>query len=97
MTQPETNTRLLMEFDSVRMRSNMVLVAIFKKVKISKFSKTPINFKISKKSKKKSENFKLSTFKFSKKKIKMITLRRHHLYVIREVVTFVFSKPERHW
>ena len=68
MTQPETNTRLLMEFDSVRMRSNMVLVAIFKKVKISKFSKTPINFKISKKSKKKSENFKLSTFKIFKEK-----------------------------
>jgi hypothetical protein len=31
----------------------MVLVAIFEKVKISKFSKTPINFKISKKKKKK--------------------------------------------
>jgi hypothetical protein len=95
MPQPETNTELLMEFDSVRMRSNMV---IFKKVKISKFSKIPINFKISKKSKKKIrkfQTFKLS--KFSKKKIKMITLRRHHFYVIREVVTFVFSKPERHW
>ena len=55
MTQPETNTGLL-EFDSVRMRSNMVLVAIYKKSqnckkknqifhKISKFYK---NFKIMK-------------------------------------------------
>ena len=31
MTQPETNTGLLVEFDSVGMRSNMVLVAIYKK------------------------------------------------------------------
>jgi len=31
MTQPEINTGLLMEFDSVRMRSNLVLVAIYKK------------------------------------------------------------------
>ena len=29
MTQPETNTGLLVEFDSVRMRSNLVLVAIY--------------------------------------------------------------------
>ena len=56
-----------MEFDSVRMRSNMV---IFKKVKISKFLKIPINFKISKKSKKNSENFKLSNFQnFLRKKL----------------------------
>jgi hypothetical protein len=47
---------------------SLVLVAIFEKVKISKFSKTPINFKIYKKSKKKSENFKLSTFKIFKEK-----------------------------
>jgi predicted RNase H-like nuclease len=61
MTQPETNTGLRLEFDSVRMRSNLVLIAIYKKGqnfkifknckkiqkfhKISKFSK---NFKISK-------------------------------------------------
>jgi uncharacterized protein (DUF2141 family) len=31
MTQQETNTGLLVEFDSVRMRSNLVLVAIYKK------------------------------------------------------------------
>jgi hypothetical protein len=30
MTQPETNTALLVEFDSVGMRSNLVLVAIYK-------------------------------------------------------------------
>jgi hypothetical protein len=30
-TQPETNTGLLVEFDSVRMHSNLVLVAIYKK------------------------------------------------------------------
>ena len=29
-TQPETNTGLLVEFDSVRMHSNLVLVAIYK-------------------------------------------------------------------
>jgi uncharacterized protein (DUF2141 family) len=31
MMQPEINTGLLVEFDSVRMRSNLVLVAIYKK------------------------------------------------------------------
>ena len=60
MPQPETNTELLMEFDSVRMRSNMV---IFKKVKISKFSKIPINYKISKKSKKNQKISNFQTFK----------------------------------
>jgi uncharacterized protein (DUF2141 family) len=64
MTQPETNTGLLVEFDSVRMRSNLVLVAIYKKGqhlknfqnckkwqkydKISKLRKQNQNFKISK-------------------------------------------------
>jgi hypothetical protein len=62
MTQPETNTGLLVEFDFVGMRSNMVLVAIYKKGqnvkifqnckkfqkfhKISKFSKRIQNDKI---------------------------------------------------
>jgi hypothetical protein len=31
ITQPETNTGLLVEFDSVGMRSNLVLVAIYEK------------------------------------------------------------------
>ena len=31
MMQPETNTGLLVEFISVKMRSNLVLVAIYKK------------------------------------------------------------------
>jgi uncharacterized protein (DUF2141 family) len=31
MTQPETNTGLLVKFDSLRMRSNLVLVAIYEK------------------------------------------------------------------
>jgi hypothetical protein len=31
MTQPETNTGLLVEFDSVGMRSNLVIVAIYEK------------------------------------------------------------------
>jgi hypothetical protein len=31
MMQPETNTGLLVEFSSVRMRSNLVLVTIYKK------------------------------------------------------------------
>jgi hypothetical protein len=44
MTQPETNTGLLVELDSVRMHSNLVLVAIYKKVKISKFSKIAKKF-----------------------------------------------------
>ena len=47
MTQPETNTGLLVEFDSVRMRSNLVLVAIYKKgqnLKISKIAKNLKNF-----------------------------------------------------
>ena len=57
MTQPETNTGLLVEFDSVRMRSNLVLVAIYKKGQ---------NFP-------KLQNFKLSRIlKLKKKSIKMI-------------------------
>ena len=39
MTQPETNTGILVEFDSVRMRSNLVLVAIYKKGQNFKIAK----------------------------------------------------------
>jgi hypothetical protein len=39
MTQPETNTGILVEFDSVRKRSNLVLVAIYKKGQNFKIAK----------------------------------------------------------
>ena len=45
MMQPQTNTGLLVEFDSVRMRSNLVLMAIYKKGQnFKKFLKFLKNF-----------------------------------------------------
>jgi hypothetical protein len=47
MMQPETNTGLLVEFISVRMRSNLILVAIYKKdqnLKIFQNFKKFLNF-----------------------------------------------------
>jgi hypothetical protein len=44
MTQPETNTGLLVEFDTVRMGSNLVLVAIYKKGQNFKIAKNFKNF-----------------------------------------------------
>ena len=44
MTQPETNTGLPVEFDPVRMGSNLVLVAIYKKGQNFKIAKNFKNF-----------------------------------------------------
>jgi hypothetical protein len=71
MTQPETNTGLLVEFDSVRMRSNLVLVAIYKKGQNLKIFQNCKKFKKFHKVSKSSENFKtFKNFKILKKNLK---------------------------
>jgi hypothetical protein len=64
MRQPETNTGLPVEFDPVRMGSNLVLVAIYKKGQNFKIAKNFKNFK-------EIQNFqkisKLKNFKIKKK------------------------------